>query len=86
MILGIPLPGRQDQSPIPEWLPLNDALDTGSIKIAKRIFKTDWRSQLAERDGEWLVWCDVSDNADIEIGICLIAHAKDEAEKRKRFS
>jgi len=84
MILGIPLAGRQDQSPIPEWLPLNEAMEAGGIKVSKRVFKTDWRSQLAEDDGQWLVWFDVNDDGDIEIGLGLIAHAKDEGEKRKQ--
>ena len=79
MDLVTPIPGKQETSP-PEWQSLSAAMK--KINLKNRVSKTDWRSELAEQDGSWIIYWDLNDDDEQVIRIGLIEHAKDEKNVR----
>jgi hypothetical protein len=82
MRLGVPKPGLYETD-IPDFLDLEDAILAGEVDIRKAIPKTDWRSELAAADGQWLAWWDLLESGKLIAGLGLIAHVPDEDEVRK---
>lgn len=80
MKLGTPIAGVQPTSP-PEWHDLTEAMKV--LKPRRRVVKKDWRSEVASKNGSWILYWDLNDDDEQIIGLGLIEHTKDEKRVRK---
>lgn len=82
MILGIPQFGPV--MPNVEPVNLERAIKVGEISVKEPIYEADWRSEIAMRDGSWLVWWQIDEDLDLIARIGLIAHANNEQTYRDK--
>lgn len=80
--MGYPQYGPAVQHP--EYLNLQREIEEGRFSVRGEIKDDDWRQVIADRNGDWAVWFEVSDNNDLIARVGLISHSNNEASLRAK--